>query len=94
MKRLVTGLVLAAALLVAGQAQAGFGDMGAWWMDGDEAPQVGGGVCATCLGGQAAGVQGTGAQGTGTGLGLGLGFGDGTLPQPLDGTGFGSPWVR
>ena len=38
------------------------------------------------------GFQAMGAQGPGAGLVPG--FGDGTLPQPLDGTGFGSPWMR
>jgi len=99
MKIALFGLFLAATLLVGGQAQAGFGGgMGAWWMDGDEAPQVGGGVCATCAGVPGTGFQGTGFQGAGvapgTGAGLALGFGDGTLPQPQDGTGFGSPWMQ
>lgn len=94
MKTMAAGLMLAATLLIGASAQAGWGDgMGAWWLDGDDTPLGGNGVCATCLGGQGAGLQGLGVA-SGTGAGLALGFGDGTLPQPQDGTGFGSPWTR
>ena len=91
MKAIAMSLMLAVMLLASTQAMAAWGDgLGAWWMDGDEAPLAAGtGVCGTCLGGGAFGNQGAG-----TGLGLALGFGDGTLPAPMDGTGFGSPWIR
>ena len=85
MKKIVMGTMLAALVLLSGFAYAanGFGT-GAWWMDGDDAPQGWQGLLSgSCLG-----------DGTGTGLGLGLGFGDGTEPQPQDGTGFGSPLMQ
>lgn len=88
MKMITMSVALAVMLLASTQAMAGWGDgMGAWWMDGEEAPVAAGtGVCGTCLGGQ--------ALGQGAGTGLALGFGDGTMPAPQDGTGFGSPWTR
>ena len=104
MKIAVFGLILAATLLVGAQVQAqvGFGGgMGAWWMDGVDAPAVGSSVPG--MGFQGAAVQGATVPGmafqgaglaSGTGTGLALGFGDGALPQPQDGTGFGSPLMR